>query len=154
MKRRGSGVLLHITSLPSRFGIGDFGPEAYNFADQLAGAGQRYWQILPLNPTDGIYDHSPYHSISAFAFNPLLISPELLMRDGLIDEDDLKNPGSFPSDRVDFDQVKAFKEPLLEKAFRLFQRRNYRGEYERFISDYKMSKDDARILTSDVALAQ
>ncbi len=134
MNRRGSGVLLHITSLPSRFGIGDFGPEAYDFADRLAGAGQRYWQILPLNPTDGLYDHAPYHSISAFAFNPLLISPEFLVSDGLIDEHDLENPGPFPSNRVDFDQVKAFKEPLFEKAFRRFQKRNDRGEFERFVS--------------------
>lgn len=70
---RSAGILLHITSLPSRFGIGDLGPEAYTFADQLQEAGQRYWQILPLNPTEIGYGNSPYSSHSAFAGNPLLI---------------------------------------------------------------------------------
>ncbi len=69
MKRRGSGILLHITSLPSPYGIGDMGPWAYKFADFLSQAKQHYWQILPLNPVDPIYGNSPYHSISAFANN-------------------------------------------------------------------------------------
>ena len=76
MFNRGSGVLLHITSLPSVYGIGDLGPEAYRFADFLDTAKQRYWQVLPLNPTDPIYGNSPYSSISAFAGNTLLISPD------------------------------------------------------------------------------
>ncbi|PKL58728.1 MAG: 4-alpha-glucanotransferase, partial [Methanomicrobiales archaeon HGW-Methanomicrobiales-4] len=64
MKTRGSGVLLHITSLPSRFGIGDLGPSAYDFVQFLSDAGQRYWQILPIHPTDPDYDNSPYHALS------------------------------------------------------------------------------------------
>ena len=83
---RCSGVLLPIFSLPSRFGIGDLGPGAYRFVDFLKEAGQRVWQLLPLTPTVGAADHSPYHSTSTFAFNPLLISPELLVEDGLLEK--------------------------------------------------------------------
>ena len=79
---RGSGVLFHLTSLPSHFGIGDMGPSAYRFADFLHASGQRYWQILPLNPTNPVSGNSPYQSISAFACNPLLLSPEIMIRDG------------------------------------------------------------------------
>ncbi len=84
MKRRGSGLLLHITSLPSPSGIGDLGPPAYDFADLLARTGQSFWQILPLTPTTPIGGNSPYHGRSAFAGNPLLISPELLVQEGLL----------------------------------------------------------------------
>ena len=90
MKRRGSGILLPVTSLPSPFGIGDFGPEAYKFVDFLAQAKQSYWQILPLNPIDPAYDNSPYHTISAFAYNPLFISPELMVNEGLLDQRDIQ----------------------------------------------------------------
>ncbi|MDP2967990.1 MAG: 4-alpha-glucanotransferase, partial [Deltaproteobacteria bacterium] len=79
MTQRGSGILLHITSLPSSFGIGDLGPSAYQFADFLTRTKQSYWQVLPLNPTDLACGNSPYSSPSAFAGNTLLISPELLM---------------------------------------------------------------------------
>ena len=87
MNRRAGGILLHISSLPSSFGIGDLGPAAYQFVDFLVKAKQRYWQILPINPTDGINGHSPYSSCSAYAGNLLLISPDLLKRDGWIGED-------------------------------------------------------------------
>ena len=82
-RQRASGVLLHITSLPSAFGIGDLGPESYRFADLLAAYKQRYWSILPLSPTRLEDGNSPYQTSSAFAGNPLLISPELLVEDGL-----------------------------------------------------------------------
>ena len=82
---RAAGILLHPTSLPGKFGIGDFGPAAYRFVDQLAEAGQRYWQILPLGPTG--YGDSPYASLSAFAGNTLLISPEKLVDDGLAEKE-------------------------------------------------------------------
>ncbi|HOD86107.1 MAG TPA: 4-alpha-glucanotransferase, partial [Methanoculleus sp.] len=85
MNRRGSGVLLHITSLPSAYGIGDLGPAAQRFLDILAGAGQRYWQILPLNPTFPAFGNSPYQSNSAFAGNTWLISPEQMVADGFLD---------------------------------------------------------------------
>ena len=81
--RRSSGVLLHPTSLPGRFGIGDLGPSAFAFIDLLASAGQRLWQVLPLGPTG--YGDSPYQSFSAFAGNPLLISLDVLVEDGLLD---------------------------------------------------------------------
>lgn len=114
---RGSGILLHISSLPSPFGIGDLGPSAWQFVDQLETAHQKYWQILPLNPTDTIYGNSPYLSVSAFAMNPLLISPELLVRDGLLDRAEIAKPPEFPADKVDFAAVKTYKMPLLQKAF-------------------------------------
>jgi 4-alpha-glucanotransferase len=79
---RCSGIWLPLFSLPSRFGIGDLGPAAYHFVDFLKESGQRVWQLLPLSPTTGRSDHSPYHGTSTFAFNPLLISPELLVEDG------------------------------------------------------------------------
>ena len=75
LKRRGSGVLLHVSSLPFPFGIGDLGEGAYRFVDFLAAAGQRFWQVLPVNITAPYYHHSPYMSVSAFAGNPLFISP-------------------------------------------------------------------------------
>ena len=85
---RKSGILLHITSLPSSYGTGDMGPEAYGFADFLAETRQSLWQILPLTPTDLVYGNSPYSTISAFAGNSLLISPELLERDGFLKRED------------------------------------------------------------------
>src|SRR6266851_2196882 len=83
-QERLSGVLLHVTSLPSYGGVGDFGPAAYSFVDFLASAKQRLWQVLPLSPTG--YGSSPYSALSAFAGNPLLISLELLVREGWIAE--------------------------------------------------------------------
>lgn len=121
MKTRGSGVLLHITSLPSRFGIGDLGPEAYEFVQFLKNAGQRYWQILPIHPTEFAYDNSPYHALSAFAGNPLLISPDLLVSDGFISSDDLEPVPEFTSDKVDFSQVISYKEKVFTKAFERFR---------------------------------
>lgn len=85
MSNRRSGILLHLTSIPSRYGVGDLGHGAYQFADFLAEAGQRFWQILPLNPTSVLSGNSPYTSSSAFAGNPLLISPERLLGGGFPD---------------------------------------------------------------------
>ena len=84
MRFRGSGIFLHITSLPSPYGIGDLGPEAYRFVDFLSENKQSYWQILPLSMTDPAFGNTPYNSISAFAGNSLLISPALLMVEGLL----------------------------------------------------------------------
>lgn len=140
MLRRGSGILLHITSLPSPFGIGDLGPCAYRFADFLAEAKQGFWQILPLNPTDPVYDNSPYHSISAFASNPLLISPELMVRDGLLDEADIE---LLPNrEKVDYDSAIAYKRKLFHPAYERFKERGNSCEYERFCSDNAHWLDD------------
>ncbi len=86
---RSAGMLLHITSLPSRFGIGDLGPEAIRFVAGLSEARQRYWQVLPLHPADKSHQYSPYHATSLFAFNPLLISPEIMVSDGKADQSQL-----------------------------------------------------------------
>jgi 4-alpha-glucanotransferase len=110
---RSSGILLHITSLPSRGGIGDFGPEAYAFADFLAQSQQRLWQVLPLGPTG--FGNSPYAALSAFAGNPLLISLEKLAEQGWLASERLQGlPGD--DGPVDYDHVAALKLPLLEEA--------------------------------------
>ena len=114
---RASGVLLHITSLPSNGGIGDLGQAAYEFADFLAAGKQKYWQVLPLSPTG--YGNSPYAALSAFAGNPLLISLERLAEWGWISPERLANlPGR--SGKVQFDQVVETKLPLLHEAARNF----------------------------------
>jgi 4-alpha-glucanotransferase len=111
---RASGVLLHPTSLPGPYGIGDLGPAAYAFADALAAAKQTYWQVLPLGPTG--YGDSPYQCFSAFAGNTNLISPELLRRDGWLTDNDLASVPEFPAGRVDFGAVIEYKNRLLQKA--------------------------------------
>jgi len=132
MSDRGSGILLHITSLPSPYGIGDLGPGAYRFANFLAETRQSYWQVLPLNPTDPGTGNSPYTSSSAFAGNPLLISPDLLCKDGLLDESDLRNSPEFLPQRADFDGVIDFKDKLFRIAYR-----NFTTNSEEFDSAYK-----------------
>src|SRR5437764_4550464 len=117
--KRSSGILLHPTSLPGRFGIGDLGGEAYKFADWLAAAGQTYWQIMPLGPTG--YGDSPYSSFSAFAGNTNLVSPEELVRSGLLADPDIQNSPDLPADRVDYGKVIEYKRGLLERAFRNFK---------------------------------
>jgi len=116
---RRSGVLLHPTSLPSRFGIGDLGDTAYRFVDFLATAGQSYWQVLPLSPTG--YADSPYQGLSAFAGSPMLISPEKLVEVGHLSKADLADVPVFPDDRVDFGPVIDYKTVLLDQAFANFQ---------------------------------
>jgi len=115
---RSSGILLHPTSLPGRFGIGDLGPRAQEFVDFLAESGQRWWQVLPLGPTGGM--NSPYQSPSSFAGNPLLISPEAMVERGWLRPSDLNESPTLPSDQVDFIGVARFKENLLRRAFQTF----------------------------------
>jgi 4-alpha-glucanotransferase len=112
---RASGILLHPTSLPSAFGIGDLGPEAYAFADFLVASGQSLWQVLPLGPTG--YGDSPYACYSAFAGNTLLISPEQLISDGLLSKSDIAAARTDQIERVDFSRVIERKGALLKKAF-------------------------------------
>lgn len=120
-KTRSSGILAHITSLPSKYGIGDMGPATYDFLEFLAAANQTVWQILPLGPTDPGFSDSPYMSLSAFAGNPLLISPDLLYQEGLISSSDLLKTPEFSPYCVDFSGVRDFKKTLLIKAFKQFQ---------------------------------
>src|SRR5271155_5688417 len=105
MNNRHSGILLHITSLPSKYGIGDMGPFAHAFVDFAASCGQKFWQILPINPTDGINGNSPYSCSSAFGGNPLLISPEMMVIDNFLLCSDLDLPLSFAQDKVDYAKV-------------------------------------------------
>jgi 4-alpha-glucanotransferase len=142
MKRRGSGILLHLTSLPSPFGIGDMGQSAYRFADFLAECGQSYWQILPLNPTDPVHYNSPYHSFSAFASYPLFISPELLVQDELLDPSALESPPDFPVHRVDFSAVTRYKEELFRVAYQRFEERGSDPDFGRFCSENAHWLDD------------
>jgi len=116
---RSSGILLHPTSLPGRWGIGELGTEAFKFIDFLSGAGQSLWQILPLGPTG--YGDSPYQCFSAFAGNPLLVSLDRLVKDGLLTERDLGTP-DLPQDHVDYGAVIEFKLPLLQLSFERLQR--------------------------------
>lgn len=135
MKRRGSGILLHITSLPSPYGIGDFGSEAHRFVDFLAEAKQNFWQILPLNPIDPAFNNSPYHSMSAFAYNKLLISPELMVQEGLLKREDMDPVPPFPKERVDYVEVIAHKKKLFHKALERFKKIKNNHEYEEFCSE-------------------
>src|SRR5258708_30519826 len=107
---RSSGVLLHPTSLPGRFGIGDLGPSAFEFIDLLASAGQRLWQVLPLGPTG--YGDSPYQCFSAFAGNPLLISLERLIEDGLLTETQAGHQQVVQPGSVDYAAVIAHRRAL------------------------------------------
>ena len=116
---RSSGVLLHISSLPSPFGIGDLGPSAYKFADLLQQAHQKVWQVLPIVPAG--FGHSPYASPSTFAGNPLLISPEHLAKDGLLTPHDLEHALTFDDQKVQFSSVVPYKFNLLETAFNRFE---------------------------------
>src|SRR5574341_909124 len=135
MKRRGSGILLHITSLPSPYGIGDLGPWAYRFADFLFEAKQSFWQILPLNPTDLAFGSSPYSSPSAFAGNTLLISPESLVPDGLLTSSDIQDTCFFSHEKVDYIFVTNYKEGLLQKAHNNFKKKGDSREFEEFCSN-------------------
>lgn len=135
MLTRGSGILLHVTSLPSAFGIGDLGPAAYEFADFLADSKQKYWQILPLNPTDSISGHSPYHSFSAFAFNTLLISPDSMVEEGWLDRKEAEPLGGFSPGRIDFDRVVLYKREIFDLAFGRFEKAEETSDYRKFCEE-------------------
>jgi 4-alpha-glucanotransferase len=118
--KRASGILLHITSLPTAFGIGDLGPQSYRFVDLLASHKQHYWSILPLSPTRLEYGNSPYLTSSAFAGNPLLVSPEKLVEDGFISQQSTVQITD--SDRVNFEAVYRFKASLFKLAYATFKK--------------------------------
>jgi 4-alpha-glucanotransferase len=132
MSERKSGILLHISSLPCEFGIGDLGPCAYRFADFLHEAKQAYWQILPINQTCPITGYSPYSSPSAFAANTLFISPRLLVKEGILHEEDVNVKPDFPAGTVDYDAVRAYKTGICHRA------------YERFASDVRVRRSQEK----------
>lgn len=140
---RRSGILLHPTSLPGAFGIGDLGSEAYRFVDFLVSAHQTYWQMLPLSPTG--YADSPYQGLSAFAGNSLLISPDGLVLSGFLDTSNLGGFPPFPTDRVDFGRVISHKTDLLQRAFVNFKSRAtpaQRDSFDRFDRENASWLDD------------
>jgi 4-alpha-glucanotransferase len=148
MKKRGSGILFHITSLPSPYGIGDLGTWAYKFVDFLAETKQSFWQILPLNPTDFVHGNSPYNSISAFANNTLLINPELMLQSGLLKKSDIEPAPSFPNDRVVYHEAALYKKQLFHRAYVHFKENNEnRYEYERFCFENSNWLEDFALFT-------
>jgi 4-alpha-glucanotransferase len=127
---RRSGVLMHPTSFPGPLGIGDLGDEAFRFVDFLASAGQSYWQVLPLSPTG--YGDSPYQGLSAFAGNPMLISPEKLVEAGHLSTADLQDVPTSSTESVEFGPVIRCKTALLERAFAHFRARPFPTQNEAF----------------------
>lgn len=148
MESRASGVLLHIASLPSNHGIGDMGATAYEFADRLAKAGQKYWQILPLNPSNPTSGESPYFSSSAFAGNPLLIDLDALVKEGLLSAEDISIPADLPSVDIDYDRVRAFKLDALHKAYDGFLAQGDNPTFEAFCKTHARWLDDYALFTA------
>lgn len=139
---RAAGVLLHPTSLPGRYGVGDLGDELIAFLDWAKSAGMHIWQVLPLNPPG--YGYSPYGCLSSFAGNPLLISPQHLMQSGLLQESAVAAPPAFSDERVEFERVTDFKTEILRTAFRTFEdfpRSEQTAAFEKFQSDNKWLPD-------------
>ena len=140
---RASGVLLHVSSLPSPYGIGDLGPAAFVTVDRLQAAGQSWWRALPLGPTG--YGNSPYQCLSSFAGNGLLISPDCLIDEGLLRAGDCDEGRSFPKNAVDYNAVIPFKHKLLEMAWSSFssmRRSDLRPHYDQFCLDQAHWLDD------------
>jgi len=139
---RASGLLLHVTSLPSPYGIGDLGAAAVPWIDRIAQASQSWWQMLPLGPTG--FGNSPYQSASSFAGNELLVSPDWLIEDELLRPSDIP-PRSFPQDKVDYTAVVPFKQGVLDKAWTNFgagARPDLRPAFEQFRADEAHWLDD------------
>ena len=138
---RCAGILLPITSLPSPYGIGTLGKEAYRFADFLQAAGQKIWQLLPLGPTS--YGDSPYQSFSIYAGNPYMIDLDTLVEDGLLTEDDLKDHdwGS-NREKVDYEKIYNVRFDVLYIAYRNFREKGDFEEFEQFVQENKAWIDD------------
>ncbi|MHA4894123.1 malto-oligosyltrehalose synthase [Pedobacter sp. PWIIR3] len=129
--KRSAGILLHVSSLPSPYGIGDFGPSASSFLSFLAAAGQKYWQLLPMNPLAEEQSYSPYSATSVMAGNVLLISPDLLLKDGLLDQADLDSHARKTRRKVSFELAEQLKQELLTKAWQNF-RQTDQQDFEKF----------------------
>lgn len=132
---RSSGVLCHITSLPSPFGVGDLGPDAYRFADALSRARQNRWQVLPLNPTGLALGNSPYNSDSAFAGDSLVISPQRLLEEDILTQQDLADAPMFPEDHVDYAAVRACKKSLYDLVWSRLAGASYSDDFEWFCQE-------------------
>lgn len=143
---RKSGILLHPTSLPGRWGIGDLGASAYTFVDFLAATGQQLWQVMPLGPTG--YGDSPYQGFSAFAGNPLLISFDQLLGAGLLAPEELAGAPQFPDQHVDFGPVIGWKLAVLRGSFERFKHNGTPDQRERFAA----FRTEQRIWLADYAL--
>jgi 4-alpha-glucanotransferase len=144
-EERACGILLHVTSLPSAYGIGDVGPSAFAWVDRLADAGQSWWQVLPLGPTG--CGHSPYQALSSFAANWLVVSPDKLLEDELIEAADIQGC-CFPSDHVDFERVIPFKEHLLARAWKRFRsnaRPDLRAAFDQFCEEKARLQADSAL---------
>ena len=131
---RKSGILFHITSLPSPYGIGRFGRNAAEFIDFLAESGVRAWQFLPLAPVSAAHGFSPYMSFSAMAFNPLFIDPDALVAEGLLEREDIVSAPAGSRYLVDYESVSDWNEKILRKAHDAFVRRGDDREYRDFLS--------------------
>jgi 4-alpha-glucanotransferase len=151
---RAGGILLHPTSLPGPYGIGDLGPQAYHFVDWLASTGCRLWQVLPLGPTG--YGDSPYQCFSAFAGNPYLISFDSLIDDGLLAQDDFAEMPDFDGSRVDYGLLIPWKLDLLQKAFSRFAAirsgPTVGSESEKLIDEFNSFRTDNTSWLDDYAL--
>jgi 4-alpha-glucanotransferase len=145
---RSGGILLHPTSLPGRYGIGDLGPQAFHFIDWLVSTGCKLWQVLPLGPTG--YGDSPYQCFSAFAGNPYLISLDALVEDKLLTEDDFAEMPEFNASRVDYGMLIPWKLDLLQKAFFRFSSasKSLAPEFEKFRTDNASWLDDFALFMS------
>ena len=132
MKTRASGLLLHPTSLASPYGVGDLGPEAYRFVDFLQGSRQLFWQILPLTPPGPGSGQSPYNSVSAFAGNTLLISPDILVQEGLLQEGDVFFDPDLAMDQAEYEKAFELKQTMFDQAFAAFLRFGPDPDYEKF----------------------
>ncbi len=136
---RAGGILLHPTSLPGPYGIGDLGPAAHEWVRWLAGSGCRLWQVLPLGPTG--YGDSPYQSFSAFAGNPLLVSPDILLAEGLLTRDEIAEVPAFPEDHVDFGPVISWKDGLLTRLTETFDTRTSSTQREAYLRFRDQNRD-------------
>ncbi len=146
INERASGILLHPTSLPGKYGIGTLGKSAYDFIDFLVRAKQQYWQILPLGPTG--YADSPYQCFSAHAGNPNLIDLDILIKSRLLHAEDLVDYPHFDESRVDYEAVQETRLPLLKKAYHSFSMyadnvekmayRNFLKDQAKWINDYAL----------------
>ncbi|GEO09173.1 4-alpha-glucanotransferase [Segetibacter aerophilus] len=146
--KRGAGILLHISSLASPFGVGDMGPEACAFADFLHRSNQKYWQLLPLNPTEQGQGHSPYSSISSRAGNTLLISPELMVKDNLLNAEEIKKYHLPQEGKTNFAEVERVKAEIFEQAWQNFKQ----GKGKKLEADFKQFCEKEAYWLDDFAL--